>query len=267
MRQLVLTTFLLLFLIGCGQPANDLISETSGIDIRSDEIEFVTIKSINRVQGAFDETDTREIQKLQFELIAKTLGSGTSIGVCKFAPEFVIKVYLNSDEVRTFRANSKTVKYDADTCFDISDDSFFNDLWNNSREIEIDTSKIALLPLNDLNYVMFKSKEAASLSIDELKEIEAFLQHGLNKKVEVFLQNRTNREGLKDLGIYYRQYAAVLNDIGEKEVWANFLCNKFDHKDWTKERIDVADGGNCFFNLHLNLATGKITGLYINGEA
>jgi len=83
-----------------------------------------------------------------------------------------------------------------------------------------------------------------------------------------------------DLTRYYRQYICVTNERGEKEVWINFHCaefffNSLDNIDetiellsaWKAGKLVVLDGGNCFFNLKINLTTKKYYDLSVNGEA
>lgn len=70
---------------------------------------------------------------------------------------------------------------------------------------------------------------------------------------------------LKD---YKKQYIAVLNAKGEKEVWANCFCKAIEKRiefvDWKKIPVKVIDGGNCFFNVKLNLAQRKTYDLKVN---
>lgn len=71
--------------------------------------------------------------------------------------------------------------------------------------------------------------------------------------------------GLKD---YKKQYIAVANARGEKEVWANCFCKAIEKRiefvDWKKIPVKVIDGGNCFFNVKLNLAQRKAYDLKVN---
>lgn len=70
---------------------------------------------------------------------------------------------------------------------------------------------------------------------------------------------------LKD---YKKQYIAVTNAKGEKEVWANCFCKAIEKRiefvDWKKIPVKVIDGGNCFFNVKLNLAKRKAYDLKVN---
>jgi hypothetical protein len=62
-----------------------------------------------------------------------------------------------------------------------------------------------------------------------------------------------------DLKRYKRQYIGVTNEKGEKEVWINCFCiDPHNPKmNWKKEFVMVKGGGNCYFNLKVNLTTKK----------
>ena len=68
------------------------------------------------------------------------------------------------------------------------------------------------------------------------------------------------------LNRYKRQYMPIINKYGEKEVWVNCFC---EHWNWDlKTRpVEVRDGGNCFFNLKINLSKNIYYNLMINGDA
>ncbi|MEO3405289.1 hypothetical protein AAFN85_15375 [Mucilaginibacter sp. CAU 1740] len=66
---------------------------------------------------------------------------------------------------------------------------------------------------------------------------------------------------------YYKQIIAVINKKGEKEVYLNCLCAIRNLKNWDKQLETVFDGGNCFFQVRLNLKTGKVISFSVNGVA
>jgi hypothetical protein len=59
----------------------------------------------------------------------------------------------------------------------------------------------------------------------------------------------------------------VTNKKGEKEVWVNCFCDTWNSNRWKTEILFVEDGGNCYFNFRINLATKKYHDLGVNGEA
>lgn len=67
--------------------------------------------------------------------------------------------------------------------------------------------------------------------------------------------------------IYKRQYVPFIKN-GQKYVWVNFFCGDVkQYPYWRKKPVLVFDGGNCYFNVTINLSTEKYFSLYINGMA
>ena len=64
---------------------------------------------------------------------------------------------------------------------------------------------------------------------------------------------------------YYRQYVAVTNKKGDKEVWINCLCETHGLA-WRTSVIQVDDGGNCYFHLKINLTREECYDLAVNGH-
>lgn len=66
---------------------------------------------------------------------------------------------------------------------------------------------------------------------------------------------------------YKRQYVGYKNDKDEKIIWVNSLCdNKFNER-IRKDIVFVLDGGACFWNVKVNLQTGELFELIINGNS
>ena len=123
--------------------------------------------------------------------------------------------------------------------------------------------------LNTWNYYilneeyLYKNNNAFTLSKQELETINLKLNHTIekyNQNIEI-----ANYE-IINLNEYNRQYLPYINNKGEKIVWINCLCGKWSDKE-LKQLIMVEDGGTCFFNLSINLTTGEISKLDINGDA
>lgn len=66
--------------------------------------------------------------------------------------------------------------------------------------------------------------------------------------------------------VYQKQLMVVKNSKGEKEVWVNCFCSNLPQS-WTTEVHMVEDGGPCFFNFKINIATKVIYDLMVNGSA
>lgn len=134
--------------------------------------------------------------------------------------------------------------------------------------MQVDTSFIAILPFDTAQYWVFKGCRPLVSTKADLAQIERLLRECIdNYNIEQARQNndiKTKNPNLAidkkdfviDLAEYKRQYIAVTNDKGEKEVWINCFCDTWG-KNWRKELIFVKDGGNYYFNL-------KLTNWFIN---
>lgn len=64
---------------------------------------------------------------------------------------------------------------------------------------------------------------------------------------------------------YMRQYLGIVEE-GEQIIYANFFCNSHEI-DWHNDYVFVLDGGDCYFQVKYNPATGEFFDLSVNGEA
>ena len=123
-----------------------------------------------------------------------------------------------------------------------------------------------ILHLTDSSYAIipckqatpFKKAKEASLSEVEIRQIESIA----NKGIEEY--NKHTKWEKIDLD-YKVQLVPVINQKGEKEVWINGFCD--DERDWRKIIVSIRDGGNCFFQMKINLSKKKCYDVGINGEA
>lgn len=140
---------------------------------------------------------------------------------------------------------------------------------------------------SDTNYVIFSDKASiestdfsvgskpAQLNGEEIKQLNTLIvncidqhnikQEGLYKKIKKEDPKARKKDFVIDLKGYKRQYVAIINSNGEKEVWVNCFCFVFGK--WRKEIMSMKDGGNCFFNLKVNLTKEKYYDLSVNGDA
>ncbi|MFC5269665.1 hypothetical protein [Adhaeribacter terreus] len=134
------------------------------------------------------------------------------------------------------------------------------------KQSPIDTSKIAVIEFDQTgNWPFDNSCKPISLSKNELIVIDSLLHicaNNYNKQLEEIVK-KSYKIDFKNYN-YKLQYVAVVNNKGEKEVWINGFCDPLDHN-WKKEIIHVKDGGNCFFNLKINLSTKSCSNISVNG--
>lgn len=144
----------------------------------------------------------------------------------------------------------------------------------------IDTSKVVILPYDSTDIWIFKACTQAELTDEDFETIEVLLKKCIDdynieqmKKYEEICEKYPNDKFDKlhfviDLTRYRRQCIAVNNQKGEKEVWINFFCRGGSIGErWKTGIIIVHDGGNCFFNLKMNLTTEEYYDFMVNGEA
>jgi hypothetical protein len=142
----------------------------------------------------------------------------------------------------------------------------------------VDSSVVAILPFDSNHYWVFKDGKPADLTNDDFRKIETILNKCVNdynpdqeRQFKEINDKHPEYELDKknftiDLTLYKRQYIAILNSKGEKEVWVNCFCGA-GSQNWKKNLILVLDGGNCYFNLKINLSTGQYYELTVNGDA
>ena len=142
----------------------------------------------------------------------------------------------------------------------------------------IDTSSIAIIKNDEvLPHLLQDAAGSAELSNNDLKVIDKTLETVIadyNSEHEIIFKqfgeqhpdaNFKREYFIIDLKSYKRQYIAFYNKLGEKEVWVNCICNA--SKDWQHKLVTVKDGGNCYFNLKINLTRDFNYDFYVNGSA
>ena len=140
-------------------------------------------------------------------------------------------------------------------------------------------NKITILEFDPSWHWIFKNVEPTELTQAEIEKIEPILEKAIlenNENQKEYLKKHNEEypkyqwtETRFELGLeekYYRQYVPVINENGEKEVWINFFCSTM-KDNWETDLVMVHDGGNCFFNIKVNLTNNTYSDLRINGYA
>jgi len=127
----------------------------------------------------------------------------------------------------------------------------------------IDSATKNVIPLtkNDLAIVDQQVKIAVN---DYNKERDKYRQ---KVKIEDPTSTRKREDYLIDMKNYKRQYVAYLNTKKQKEVWVNCFCSNPDNDEWKSEIVEVRDGGNCYFNLKVNIKQKSYYEFIVNGRA
>lgn len=136
------------------------------------------------------------------------------------------------------------------------------------KPLIIDTSKLAVIPFDQVgNWPFDNHYKPANLSSQEIIEVDSLLKTCLSNYNNGLVEDLKENYSIDFQKYKYKfQYVAAINNKGEKEVWVNGFCNTWD-KTWKKEILHVNDGGNCYFNLKVNLNTKECFEVAVNGYA
>ena len=114
---------------------------------------------------------------------------------------------------------------------------------------------------------------ATSLTEKEIETIEPLFEESIERynagQENIYERIHAKHSDVKrgdfiiDAGKYKRQYIAVVTPTGEKLVWINCFCDT--NGNWKKDIVEMLDGGNCFFNVMINLTKGKYYNFSVNG--
>ncbi|MGY3087089.1 hypothetical protein ACVWYF_000115 [Hymenobacter sp. UYAg731] len=142
---------------------------------------------------------------------------------------------------------------------------------------QLDTATFAVLPFSKKSDYLFLKSRPAKLTAVEIQQVNDLLSKAVaeqnqaeekdfQKMIKIFLEAAQHRENyFINLSRYRRQFIAVINPKGEKKVWVNCFCSS--EPNWRKKELVVDDGGNCYFNVKINLTKAIWYEMMVNGEA
>ena len=149
------------------------------------------------------------------------------------------------------------------------------------EEFHLPKSEYVILTHQQDWFWVFSDKNQAEITPSELSEselitIERIVTIAINnsnkaQKKKLLEHNHNYPKDVKsktgyeiNLDEYQRQYVPILNALGEKEVWVNFFCKTSPSDKWRTNLVSVEDGGNCYFNIKVNLNKKAYYDLEIN---
>lgn len=116
----------------------------------------------------------------------------------------------------------------------------------------------------------------ADLNKDEIEQVDVLLKKcidnfNLNQEFEynrmLEVDSSTSKsEFFINLATYQKQFVPVINQAKQKEVWVNAFCYMKGSDKWQKELIKEEDGGKCFFNVKINLASKNFYNFSVNSQ-
>lgn len=125
--------------------------------------------------------------------------------------------------------------------------------------------KSATLSSTELSIINAKIAEKAQQYNNERKDFaKKQAEKYRNKQPAYQLEDYVDLIG--PIKNYYKQIVVVINRSGEKEAFVNCFCSKPNNESWKKNIGLVEDGGNCYFQLKINLTDGRVVGFSVNGS-
>jgi hypothetical protein len=138
-----------------------------------------------------------------------------------------------------------------------------------SQFASYDTASISMITFDRSDYWLFDSTSKPSILTNaDILEVERLF----NEAVAEYNSKLKSGDNKLYFSIdfmkykYRRQYVCVTSKDRQKEVYINCFCETMG-VDWKNKLIQVEDGGNCFFNLKINLNTKRYFDIFVNGYA
>lgn len=119
----------------------------------------------------------------------------------------------------------------------------------------------------------FTNSEATELSDYEIVILERLIKECIIEYNNKIIKNTDLIEPeyidylIEDFENYLRQYVPFTNEFGEKIIWVNAFCSTPKNWDWQTQILGTDDGGNCYFNLSINLTQKTCHEIRVNGYA
>ncbi|MBC6699067.1 hypothetical protein [Hymenobacter sp. BT190] len=122
-----------------------------------------------------------------------------------------------------------------------------------------------ILPFSEKPDYVLKGATMTPLTGEDIDEVYRLVQGAVDEynTEQAHLEHKHSAIGLRR---YRLQLIPALNAKGEKTVWVNAFCSNAP-TNWEKSLVVVNDGGNCFFQLSVNLLWKKWYDFGANGEA
>jgi hypothetical protein len=152
-----------------------------------------------------------------------------------------------------------------------SDVDSLNSIKLNDQVAILDSAKYSILkfdpsPFNFIDWEIPNCSRPSILLSSEILELEDQLE----KSVVEFNTYQRSINGSYDpinLTQYKRQLIVFINTNGEKEVLVNCFCSNANEPNWKNNFVDVIDGGECYFNVIINLTLKNYHRFAVNSLA
>ncbi|GEM_PF-715684 len=166
-------------------------------------------------------------------------------------------------------------------------------LWNcgkKERKVSLGENENLLFKLDSTRFCVFEYNSGyhwifpensikCELTNEDLKIAEQLLNQEIKKFNEegeirsFYLKEKFPDRHLNErqfsikLEEYRRQYIIATSPTGDRILHINLFCGTEGFEFWREEYVSVDDGGNCFFQVLINISKMKLLDLSVNGVA
>jgi hypothetical protein len=99
--------------------------------IDATKVDFIEMRNQSQ-----NDTVINLIKKLTAEetkIFIEKWNNADALGPCKFIPLYVIDIQMEDGTKRKFRLNGRNIKETNDDCFNLGDNNYIEQLWNNGQ--------------------------------------------------------------------------------------------------------------------------------------
>ncbi|MES2544360.1 MAG: hypothetical protein V4548_05705 [Bacteroidota bacterium] len=140
------------------------------------------------------------------------------------------------------------------------------------KAVTINDSLYTVIKYDTNRTYPFKDATPTTLSKEEIIDIEKIISKEIDeirlrrkKYFDLFSQKKIKRRD--ENYVYRRQYIAVINKLGEKEVYINSFCGDGIYDiNWRSKIQRFSDGGDCFLHIKVNVSKKIVTDFHVNSQ-
>ncbi|MDU0370316.1 hypothetical protein ACFPAF_07935 [Hymenobacter endophyticus] len=125
-----------------------------------------------------------------------------------------------------------------------------------------------VLPFSEKHSHSLVGATPATLTEREISQVYTLVQKAIAEYNASNTYTGESRDVSEQIDIvnYRLQLIPGISVAGEKIVWVQGFCSDM-HTDWKTTRLQVSDGGTCYFLVEINLMQRKWVKFRVHGEA
>jgi len=151
----------------------------------------------------------------------------------------------------------------AGSCGKMSDKP--KEIIKNNIPADLKPNQTIIEAIDNMDWIFGKNYKKWTPSESDIETAEKLIAECFNDQKRGTVNRLLNRKP-ED---YTMQFVGAIDEKDEKIIWVNCFCSseiKY-FKDWKTDLVLVKDGGNCFFNLKINVDNNTYYDVLVNGEA